>query len=148
MIVHVFGAKFRSPFGLLCSIVTLSGYSHAAIEIEGKIYDTTFSRGKFAQSFDKNLFKGRSVLSFHCNDIDNEKVKKFVSKHYNRKYDTKGLLMWPTGINDPKKWYCFEAVMECLRHCDKSIKAKNRYSALDIINYCKSKDYYMTWQRE
>jgi hypothetical protein len=109
-------ADFRSLFGLLCSFVTMSPYSHGSIfDSKGGMWDTTMSRGWFAQdaTYKKNPSRGIITFDFpHCDPSD------FLEQMTGAEYDVKGLLLWPWKKHSQKKYTCFEANYECLKWFD------------------------------
>lgn len=94
--------------GLIICLVTLSRFSHAAIEYNGTLYDSSETRGSFGIS-DIKLAERK----FICKELDGD-----LSFWYNRmkgtKYDWKGVLGWIFKFNDTSRYYCFEAIWEAL----------------------------------
>lgn len=111
MRIVLFDVKYTSAFSILCSLVTAQSYSHAAIVQGDKIYDTTLTRGYFAEADIHPDEVDRQATVFDFPDID---ATEFIEGHLGVPYDTLGLLLWPLGIEDKVKTYCFQAASKCL----------------------------------
>ena len=110
MKVVVYETDYSSLFSIICSLVTMSGYSHAAIINRGVVYDTTFLRG--CLNIADKAKDSRKVVVIDVGGDCNQ----WIEDNLFTPYDTIGLLLWPFGIDIKKKMYCFEVV-------DKSLKS-------------------------
>lgn len=115
---------YSKPFSVLTSLVTACSYSHGSLMIDKKIYDTTMTRGYFDQAQDLHSRGGREVTIIDVPEIDS--IESFLMLAIGKKYDTAGLLLWPFDYHSKNKWFCFEAVVECLRHYGIDINPDNR----------------------
>ena len=110
MKVVVYETDYSSLFSIICSLVTMSGYSHAAIINRGVVYDTKFLRG--CLNIADKVKPSRNVVVIDVGGDCNQ----WIEDNLFTPYDTIGLLLWPFGIDIKKKMYCFEVV-------DKSLKS-------------------------
>lgn len=132
--------NYRSPFSILTSVVTACSYSHGSIMLDKKIYDTTLTRGHFDQAKDLHEQGGREVTIIDIPEITN--IDAFLKQAVGKKYDAAGLLLWPFGVHSKNKWFCFEAVVECLRFYGIEINPDNRPIDGDkIFNYFSQHNY-------
>lgn len=113
MKIVLHAAKFNSLFGVMCSLVTVSGYSHASIiNNDGQRWDTTFSRGHFDVALPLTDEPEREVVIIDMPDLDPSSV---VRRLRGNRYDTMGLLLWPWRKERTGRLYCFEAIDEVLK---------------------------------
>lgn len=132
MKIVLHAAQFNSPFGILCSAVTLSGYSHGSIVAnDGQCWDTTFKRGGFGKTDIISCEPEREIIIV---DIPNVDPSEFLECNAGRKYDVMGLLLWPWRKENPNNWYCFEAINECLKHVGIDLNLGKSVSAKTILN--------------
>ena len=108
MRILLFEPNWRSPISVLISIITRTPFTHAMIEIDGKYYDSSESRGDFNIT-SKHLMKGRLVYEWKFKS--ESKIEEFISQNLGRKYDYKGVFFYTFGKQDNKKFYCFEAAL-------------------------------------
>lgn len=98
-----------SIIGFIISLVTRSPFSHAAIEYNGVLYDSSESRGSFGVSdFDPSK-RPHVVFRFYGN------LQPWLDHMTGRKYDWKGVLLWVIKRNHRDKFYCFEAAWAALK---------------------------------
>ncbi len=139
MKIVLHAAQFDKPFGVICSVITLSGYSHASIiDNHGIHWDSTFTRGKFGRAKPLNYQPEREIVVI---DIPNVDPSEFIRATTNKKYDTIGLIFWPFKKQDPDKYYCFEAANECLKSVGIDLKLGKHISGKTILNGLLKKGY-------
>lgn len=118
-----------SILGRIISFITRSKYSHAAIEIEGTLYDSSEQRGYFSYS---NIDTNKRQHIYY--DIDGDLTDWVRDMHFTP-YDWVGIFGWLFAADDKKKFYCFEAVYSAMKHLDETVEDKNQVSAKTIINF-------------
>ena len=128
MKVVVYETDYGSLFSIICSLVTMSGYSHAGIINREVVYDTTFLRG--CLNIADEVKDSRNVVVF---DIGGD-CTQWLEDNFFTPYDTKGLLLWPLGIENDKKMYCFEVVTKSLKSIGIDLKLGKRKSGGKIID--------------
>lgn len=132
MQVVLHAAKLNSLFGVVCSLATLSGYSHASvIDNEGRRWDTTLERGYFCRTSDLALEPDREVVIIDLPGVD---PGPFLHANVGREYDALGLLLWPWRRQNPARWYCFEAVDCCLMAAGVDLQLGGRLSAKALLD--------------
>lgn len=138
-------AMFSSAFGLFCSFFTLSGYSHASvIDNDGQVWDTTLSRGFFDKAEPLSCDPDREVIIIDLPDFD---PSAFLAENAGRRYDLLGLAFWPWRRQNPERWYCFEAVGNCLASVGVDIQPKEWVSAKTLLNTLLKRGYTATVTR-
>ena len=139
MKVVLHAAQFSKPFGIVCSIVTGSGYSHASIiDNKGEHYDTTLTRGHFGKAKPLSSEPEREMIII---DIPERDPQEFIQSTLGKKYDTLGLIFWMFKKQNPKKYYCFESVNECLKSVDINLELGKNISAKTILDALLKKGY-------
>ena len=135
MKIVIYSIDFKMPFSVLCSLVTGYSQSHAAVIQDGKLYDTTFTKGKFTE--DSNVKMGdRIVTVYDLPDVDGSK---WIKENINVKYDKLGLLLWPLHIEKDDQYYCFQIVEEILREQGIEINPQRKpIQAKHITNFLHS----------
>ena len=135
-------AKFDSLFGVLCSVLTLSGYSHGSIiDNYGQRWDTTFKRGRFSITDSLCNEPDRKVIII---DIPDRDPGEFLALNHGRKYDAMGLILWPWRKENPDRWYCFESLDRCLAAVGVNLNLRKEISAKTILNALLSQGYRAT----
>lgn len=135
MKVVIYETDYSSLFSIICSLVTMSGYSHAAIINRGVLYDTTFLRDCF--NLADKVKPSRNVVVF---DVGGDCYSWLEDSIFNP-YDTAGLLLWPFGIENKKKMYCFEVVDKSLKSIGINLCMGKRKSGGKIIDALLNKGY-------
>jgi len=128
MLVVIYETKFKSPFSILVSMVTASGYSHGAIVNSGVLYDTTMSRGKL--SIGAKVDDKRKVAVV---EIDGD-CQEWIDAHLNAKYDWVGLLLWPLRLAVAGRMYCFNVVERALNSAGVQVNLGWRKSGGSILS--------------
>lgn len=128
MKVVVYETDYSSMFSIICSLVTMSGYSHAAIINRGVVYDTTFFRG--CLNIAGKVKPSRKVVVIDVGGDCNQWLK----DNFFTPYDTIGLLLWPFGIENKNKMYCFEVVTRSLDSLGINLNIGRRKSGGKIID--------------
>lgn len=145
MKIVLHAARFNSPFGLVCSLVTLSGYSHGSIiDNRGQRWDTTFVRGYFEKAPRLACEPDREVVIVDIPDAD---PAEFLAANRGRKYDAVGLLLWPWRKENPRDWYCFEALDRCLASVGIELDLGKAVSAKTILAALLERGYTATITR-
>lgn len=135
MKVVVYETDYSSLFSIICSLVTMSGYSHAAIINGGVVYDTTFLRG--CLNIADKVKPSRNVVVIDVGGDCNQ----WLEDNFLNPYDTFGLLLWPLGIENKKKMYCFEVVTGSLKSIGIDLGMGKRKSGGKIIDALLNKGY-------
>jgi len=126
--IVIYETDYSSLFSIICSLVTMSGYSHAAIINRGVVYDTTFLRG--CLNIADKVKDSRKVVVVDVGGDCNQ----WLEDNFYTPYDTKGLLLWPFGIENKKKMYCFEVVTKSLKSIGTDLNLGKRKSGGKIID--------------
>jgi len=126
--VVVYETDYSSLFSIICSLVTMSGYSHAAIINRGVVYDTTFLRG--CLNIADKAKDSRKVVVIDVGGDCNQ----WLEYNFFTPYDTIGLLLWPFGIDIKKKMYCFEVVTRSIDSLGINLNLGKRKSGGKIID--------------
>lgn len=100
--------KPNSFWGRVITFVTRSPYSHTAVEINGIVYDSSETRGTFAQSDIIPQTREHDVFVF---DGD---LTVWLWTMKGKKYDWQGVWGYIFGINNKNKFYCFETSYSAL----------------------------------
>lgn len=95
--------------GLLICLVTRSPYAHAAILVDGVLWDASEGRGNFAQS-DIDLASRRHLAVPFIGDLSG-----WLQAMQGKRYDYAGIAGWIFGRNRADKVYCFEAAWHALK---------------------------------
>lgn len=106
---------FFKPEGWMGKIicrVTKSEYCHVAIEINGKMYDSSENRGNFAE-ISRSILEEREWIGYEITTQQN--MEQWVDHMMGTKYDWRGVIGWVFNLNDKTKFYCFEAGWNALK---------------------------------
>ena len=122
--------RYSMPFSVLTSIVTACSYSHGSIMQNEVLFDTTLTRGYFDRAHPLQNQGEREVTIIDIPEID---ATDFIKSFMHTKYDAVGLLLWPFRIQSKDKYYCFEAVVECMRFYGIDINPENKPVDGDMI---------------
>lgn len=130
----------RSIWGELICLFTNSRFSHATIEINGVMYDSSEKRGSFDVSLIDNKTREYTQYTIWCKDLS-----PWVKSMEGKKYDWVGVFGWIFGCNDRSKFYCFETIYSALVYAglteptDKPVSANTIISVLAKSLYHKEK---------
>jgi hypothetical protein len=127
MKVVIYETLFTSPFSIICSLVTASGYSHGAILNNGVLYDTTFSRGHFDIAPPVDDRRKVAVVEAHGD------CETWIRANLYTEYDTPGLLLWFFRIATAGRMYCFNIVEKSLSSVGVHLNLKWRKSGGNIL---------------
>ncbi len=94
--------------GYFICLVTLSRFSHAAVEVRGVLYDSSESRGYFGESQIDT-----STRRYEVWELEGSLIRWRVSMR-GKKYDWKGVIGWIFGAGSKNKFYCFETAWSAL----------------------------------
>lgn len=123
--------RFNSLFGVVCSLATLSGYSHGSIiDNAGQRWDTTLKRGRFGKTDPLSSEPDREIIVIDIPGVD---PAEFLAANKGKKYDALGLVLWPWRREDPGNWYCFEALDRCLKFVNIDLNLGKAISAKTIL---------------
>ena len=107
--IALFEMDGLAPTQWLIALATRSRITHAAIEVDGRWYDASESRGNFGPlAADK--FQDR-----HCYVIEADISAGWLPMLKGCEYDWKGVFTWLVGrwvnrdLGDASRFYCFEA---------------------------------------
>lgn len=116
MIVHFCAADDK--VGAAIKLLTLSQFSHCALEIDGQIWEATFKKGVSCCS--KDDFRSRYP---HSKQLivrgSASKALLFLQAQLGKKYDFAALAAFPLRENwqDDNRWFCSELVAAALVQC-------------------------------
>lgn len=96
--------------GLIICLVTKSRFSHAAVEIDGVLYDSSETRAKFGKSEVDLRSRPHVVFEFEGD------MTEWLASMEGKRYDWKGVMGWIFNKQDKNKFYCFETVWSALEH--------------------------------
>ena len=94
--------------GRIITFVTRSRFSHAAVEYNGVLYDSSETRGDFGVSS-----VDLSMRKYKCFEVDGD-LKSWYNRMYGTKYDWKGIVGWVFGFHSKSRFYCFEAAWDAM----------------------------------
>lgn len=118
----------RSLWGNLICFVTKSKFSHVTVEFDGIMYDASENRGNFyISSVDNSTRKYIKLVIF--GDIHD-----WIIKNLHKEYDWVGVFGWIFGLNDRRKFYCFEAIYDMLVYLGYTKPTTEPISANTLIN--------------
>jgi len=131
--IVLFDFNLRSLASLLIALVTKSRWSHAAVLVDGVLYDASETREKFGRS-DIKLDSTRGCTIWHLPDDCTGALTHWVGCNTHRRYDWPGVILWVLGVHRPDRWYCFEAAMAALHYAGivKKVECKGSISANDL----------------
>ena len=105
--VVLFEGSWRSLTGVLIMVVTRSRYSHAAVNLNGRMVDASESRGNVGETTALDLAPRRRVRAFEV-DLRDPVHRNFITQHLGAEYDWAGVLGWLFRANSRRRFYCFE----------------------------------------
>lgn len=97
-----------SLIGFLICLVTRSPYAHAAVMVDGVLYDASENRHTFDRSDIDPRQRGHISIEF-AGDL-----RPWLENMMGRRYDWRGVIMWLFGKGDDDRVYCFEAAWHAL----------------------------------
>tara|TARA_R110000764_G_C11014030_1_gene383569 strand:- start:571 stop:1041 length:471 start_codon:yes stop_codon:yes gene_type:complete len=105
----------RSLFNTVYSLTALGQtvYPHGAIWNNGKLYDTTFTRGSF-EEVENGVTGDRTVAV--C-DIPGD-CQDWIDRHLGAKYDVAGVILWKLGLHSRGNIFCYEVILGALLSLD------------------------------
>jgi len=96
------------------SKVLKSPYSHAAILINGVLFDASEKRGSVGKDHTlSRTYRGRTIVVYQVQD-SSKFMEGWAQGQVGRSYDYLGVLGWFLRLGSIKKVYCFEWVLEYL----------------------------------
>lgn len=125
----------RSAMAWIILIATGCPFSHAAIEINGKLYDASERRGTLAEA-DVERLRGRpcQVCEFEAD------LSQWLRKSIGKKYDYTGVLGWMAcrffnrACGNRHRFYCFETVNDAMKAAGFRGVRRKAVSGCDIRN--------------
>jgi len=124
--IQIYLIEPNSFIGYLITFITGSKYSHAAIAINGILYDSSEKRGDFNVS-DVHLNKRKYV----CYELKGN-LSEWLAMNIGREYDWVGVIGWLFKANDKTKFYCFEAIYSALMYLNIVKETKKSLSGDDL----------------
>ncbi len=120
--------------------VTGSDITHSAVLVNGSLYDSSETRGKFARANIKKL-KKRKVEVYPLG-ASPDQVNAWLAHHLERRYDYAGILGWmvyslvgrffsTSKLNAQSKVYCFEATARLVADVQ-GLKFRTHLSGQDL----------------
>jgi len=97
----------------LIKIVTKSKYTHAAVQIGTRYYDSSETRGSVGRRVISTL-SNRTCVVLAVEPDGIVDIGSWVQSQLGRKYDWYGIFGWIFGHQNPEDVYCFEWVWELL----------------------------------
>jgi len=121
-----------SFLGLIISWITGCKYSHSIVEIDGIMYDSSETRGKFGITDRKVMYdvvhgRRKNVVYTVPGDL-----YPWIAEMSGTRYDWKGVLGWLFKLNNHKKFYCFEASWKALLIAGIVEHTPNQISGCDL----------------
>lgn len=129
--IALFTATPRSATALLIAAATNCPISHAAVQVGGTWYHASESTGKFSK-VDIATMKNRHCAVY----VFDGDLSPWLEKMAGAEYDWKGIFGWCMKIigfnkyscGNPRKFYCFEAALDALKHARSECLGDKRYS--------------------
>ena len=138
--------SFETWFSVICSLMTLSNYSHASIiDNRGKRWDASFKRGWFGVAAALNRASKRVIAVI---DLPDKDCEQFCREKLYTRYDTWGVALWPFAIQQSNKMYCFEVVDEALKAAGIDLKLGKRPSGKRILRAFEALGYEINYMTE
>ena len=137
--IALFTGAFRSKTGLLIALATRCEFVHAAVYVaaDNSWYHSSESIGRF-DKLNRDDYQARYCIAFEFSGDLSGWVKKMQGK----RYDWRGVLGWLVRLNNPERFYCFEAAQDALRYAEYTRKNFSRLSGCDIRDMAKSPVFY------
>ena len=85
-----------------------TAYPHGMIWNNGKLYDTTFFRGRFGEV--KSIADNRTVIVF---DVEGD-CQEWINNNLGAKYDWLGVILWTLGIHVEQNFHCYQIIQRIL----------------------------------
>lgn len=93
------------PGALLIRVATMSRFSHVAIEVNNKLYETRLSTGVHRPTSIDNVTE-----VIELDNLDDEAIEAFLEAQVGKKYDSKAIcsFIFNRTWEDLNKWFCSE----------------------------------------
>ena len=105
-----------------------TAYPHGMIWNNGKLYDTTFFRGRFSEV--KSIADNRTVIVF---DVEGD-CQEWINNNLGAKYDWLGVILWTLGIHVEQNFHCYEIIQRILLFMGVDLNIKYRINGSKIID--------------
>lgn len=105
-----------------------TAYPHGMIWNNGKLYDSTFFRGRFGEV--KSIKDNRTVIVF---DVEGD-CQEWINNNLAAKYDWLGVILWTLGIHAEQHFYCYEIIQRSLLSIGVDLDIKYRINGSKIID--------------
>ena len=105
-----------------------TAYPHGMIWNNGKLYDSTFFRGRFGEV--KSIKDNRTVIVF---DVEGD-CQEWINNNLGAKYDWLGVILWTLGIHAEQHFYCYEIIQRSLLSIGVDLDIKYRINGSKIID--------------
>lgn len=136
--VKILFTKSNTLGGFAIRAALFSEHNHVGIQIGGKVYDSTFSKGVDKSSIGQ-FYKKWTVdyeIEFYLDDDDCKRVIKFLESQLGKKYDWRAIVALPfrRDWHKEKAWICSELVAEAMVHAGMSMPMDtNRITPRDLL---------------
>ena len=93
------------PGALLIRIATMSRFSHVAIEVNNKLYESRLATGVYSPSSIDNV-----TDIIELDNLDDEAIQAFLEAQLGKPYDSKAIcsFIFNRTWQDLNKWFCSE----------------------------------------
>ena len=140
--IAIFTGAFRSRTGFLIACATRCHFVHAAVYTKSCWWHSSEHLGCFGPvNIDAYGERDCIVFEFEGDLLD------WLSRMIGCRYDWRGVFGWLAGLNNPRRFYCFEAAQSALKAAGVIDQELPRLSGCDLrdmaasdIRYGKFKD--------
>lgn len=140
--IFIFTGAFRSPTGLMIALATRCQFVHAAVSVAGECWHSSEQLGRFDR-VDLAAYAERDCIMF---EFEGD-LSQWLEGMKGCRYDWRGVLGWLFRMNNPQRFYCFEAAQDALKTAGIIQSGLKRLSGCDLrdmakggIRYGKFKD--------
>lgn len=133
--IYLFEWSRKSVMSWVILLATGCPYAHAAVEVDGVLYDASETRGTFDRA-DRARFIGRQCLV--C-EVDGD-LSGWLQAMDGKRYDYRGVLgwlvcrWWRRGCGAKQQFYCFESANEALRFLKRKHVPEGAVSGCDLLD--------------
>lgn len=131
--IFVFTGAFRSPTGLMIALATRCQFVHAAVSVDGVCWHSSEKLGRF-DYVDLDAYADRDCIAF---EFEGD-LSGWLTEMRDTEYDWRGVFGWLFRMNNPQKFYCFEAAQGALKEAGVVKGGLNRLSGCDLRDMAKS----------
>lgn len=109
--IAIFTGAFNTPTGFLIALATRCQFVHAAVCVDGEWWHSSEKLGCFGK-VDIDGYANRDCAVF---EFEGD-LTEWLEQMKPTKYDWRGVFGWLLRLNNPTKFYCFEAAQSALLH--------------------------------